>query len=226
HYLPADQMKQLYDSALNYCNRKINSGKSKFMAESFELYKTVLANELIYVDGFITHWTFKNVIVLALRLGEFDWAESFVEKYSYRIEENFRENAVTYNQAQICFYRKDFHQVISKLQTVEYQDITYNLGAKSMLLATYYELSEWDALESLSASFKVYLTRRKNTIPEARRKSYINMIKVISKLVDYRNRNRLSVKSISNYLGQLKVVASEPWLREKLKELQSQPAGF
>ncbi len=226
HYLPADQMKQLYDSALNYCNRKINSGKSKFMAESFELYKTVLANELIYVDGFITHWTFKNVIVLALRLGEFDWAERFVEKYSYRIEENFRENAVTYNQAQICFYRKDFHQVISKLQTVEYQDITYNLGAKSMLLATYYELSEWDALESLSASFKVYLTRRKNTIPEARRKSYINMIKVISKLVDYRNRNRLSVKSISNYLGQLEVVASEPWLREKLKELQSQPAGF
>lgn len=223
HYLPSDQMKQLYDSALNYCNRKINSGKTNFMVESFELYKTVLANELIYVDGFITHWTFKNVIVLALRLGEFEWAEQFVEKYNYRIEESYRENAVIYNQAQICFYRKDFPEVISKLQTVEYRDITYNLGAKSMLLATYYELSEWDALESLSASFKVYLARRRSTIPEERRKSYLNMISVVSRLVDHRYRNKSSIESILDYLNQLEVVASEPWLREKLNELKSQP---
>jgi hypothetical protein len=46
-----------------------------------------------------------------------------------------------------------------------------------MLFATYYEMQEWEALHALAESFKVFIHRRKNIIPEGRRNSYLNLIK-------------------------------------------------
>jgi hypothetical protein len=217
--LPQQEMKEVYTSALNYCNRKINQGQGKFISEAFDTYKELLAKELLYNKEQLSHWTFKNVMVLALRLGEFSWAEQFIEEYQSRIPEKYRQNAVSYNLAQLFFYQGDYNQVLKLLQTIEYEDVTYNLGAKTMLFATYYELKEWDALYALSESFKVFIHRRKNTISEGRRKSYLNLIKYTIRLQKLRTHQQLQIEKLLQKIDtSSEEIASAGWIKEKIKQ--------
>src|SRR5690606_2223412 len=121
----------------------------------------------------LTPWSFKNIVTNGLRLSEFDWVEKFIHDYSSRLDEKHRENAVTFNLAQLFFYKKDYPKVISHLSQVEYEDITYNLNSKTLLMASYFELDELEALNSLLDTFRVYLNRNKK-IPATRRKHYLN----------------------------------------------------
>ncbi len=214
--LPKAEMSQVYQAALNYCNRQINNGKFYFLNESFALYKQFLQRELIFENGYITHWTFKNVVVLALRLKEFDWAKRFIHKYGQYIHETHRENAITYNLAQLYFYQKEYTAVLTQLQAVQYKDVTYNLGSKAMLFATYYELNEWEALHSLAASFRLYINRRKATISEKRRLSYTNFINFTLKLSKIISGDQGAIEKLWDTIGKTSSIASESWLKEKV----------
>ncbi len=217
--LPGDQMKEIYTSALNYCTRKINQGKNGFIIQAFETYKELLDKELLYDRDQLSHWTFKNVVVLALRLGEYDWAEKFINEFQEKIPGQFRQNAVTYNMAQLYFYQGVFDKVLDLLQTIEYEDVTYNLGAKTMLFATYYEMQEWEALSALAESFKVFIHRRKNIIPEARRHSYLNLIKYTVKLFKI---SQYEHEKLSKLLEKIETsgeeIASANWIRDKIND--------
>ena len=216
--LPPWQLKEVFNAALNYCNRKINAGRFHFLSESLQLYQDLISRELIFTDGYLSHWTFKNVVILALRLKEFDWAESFIKDYQHRIPESFRQNAVIYNMATVHFYKKQFSEVLDLLQEVEYEDVTYNLGVKSMLFATYYELSEWEAIHALGESFKVYLHRKKDTIPQNRRDSYLNLIKYVFRLIKCSPGDKETLEDLEEKMNSTKNIASAIWLKEKITE--------
>ncbi|NND34817.1 MAG: hypothetical protein HKN76_19685, partial [Saprospiraceae bacterium] len=217
--LPATEMKEMYTSALNYCNRRINQGQGKFIREAFEMYKESLVKELLFDKKKLSQWTFKNVVVLALRLGEFEWAEHFIKEYRWYIPEKYRDNAVTYNLAQLHFYQGDYNRVLNLLQAIDYQDVTYNIGAKTMLFATYYELKEWDALYALAESFKVFIHRRKNTISEGRRKSYVNLIKYTIKLQKLKIHQQSEISALLDKLVDSKEeIASANWIKEKINQ--------
>jgi hypothetical protein len=222
HYnniLPREQMKEIYTSALNYCTRKINQGKNDFIIEAFETYKELLHRELLYDRNHLSHWTFKNVVVLALRSGEYQWAEDFINQFQEKIPIEFRQNAVTYNKAQVFFYQGHFSEVLDLLQTIEYEDATYNLGAKTMLFATYYEMQEWEALHALAESFKVFIHRRKNIIPEGRRNSYLNLIKYTVKLYKLSAYENGKLQKLLNEIeSSEQEIASANWIKEKIEQ--------
>jgi hypothetical protein len=88
-----------------------------------------------------------------------------------------------------------------------------------MLFATYYELKEWDALYALSESFKVFIHRRKNTISEGRRKSYLNLIKYIIKLHKLRIHQQPKIEQLLQKINSSsEEIASVNWIREKIKQ--------
>ena len=87
YMLPEIEGKEIIDSALNYCIRRINEGKSEFLKEIHELYKEALENELVFINEKITPWTFRNMVVSGLRLGEYAWVEKFIRDYQDRIDE-------------------------------------------------------------------------------------------------------------------------------------------
>lgn len=209
----------LYSHALNYCVSKINMGNQRFLKELFILNKELLEREIIFANGELSPWYFKNIIVVALRLGEYSWAEKFVLDYSEYLPDSSRKNAVTYNLAQIYFYQKKYEKVIVLLQEVEFEDITYNLGSKAMLIATYYEQDEIEPLYSLFDSFRVYLNRNKD-IPDSRRVSYKNLIKFTKKLIKVRPKDRSKLKKLKEEVIETSNIASEGWLKEKIAELE------
>lgn len=216
---PLEEATEIYTYAQNYCVRKINKGNSKFIEELFELYKMLLEQRIIIVDEILSPWYFRNITTVALRLGEYEWTEKFVTDYQHYLPDGFRQSAVSYNLAQVYFYQKKYNEVKTLLQEVEFEDFTYNLNSKAMLIATYYETDEIEPLYSLFESFRTYLNRHKD-IPVARRQSFSDLIKFTRKLTRIMPGEKAIIEKLKKELETNKNVASHGWLMEKVTEME------
>ncbi len=223
-YMPKKELYHLYTYAINYCISKVNQGKAEFLREFLNLVKLSLENDILISEsesGDLNPWHFKNTVLIALRLGEYDWTEKFIKEYKDKLPVESRDNAVSYNLALVYFYQKRFEKVKEQLREVEYEDIAYNLGSKSMLLAVYYEQDEDEALMSLIDTFKTFLHRHKD-IADNKRLPYLNLMKYIRKILRINPGDKKEIESIRKEIEEDRKVgiASEKWVLEKLAELE------
>ena len=129
--------------------------------DRFEIYQTLLEKGIIFKNGELLPWDYKNIVTLGLRLKEFEWIEGFIKNFNHKLPAKFQENALTYNLANLYFSQKRYDDVIRLLSTVEYKGLYYALDGRWLLLRTYYELQEMEAMESLVESFRIFLLRNK-----------------------------------------------------------------
>lgn len=216
YLFPPNDAKDILNAAINYTIRKHNTGHLSFYQENLDVYKTGLESGTLLTNNSISPWTFKNMITLALRLGQLDWVDRFINEYGANINEGYRENAVNYNKATLHFYRKNYNVAIPLLQKVQFDEVNYGLDAKALLLACYYEMDEIDPLYSHIDSFKAFVQRNKSITPD-RKKSYLELIKytkiLTSTTLDKKKIDRLKME-ISNSQAM-----SKKWLLEKVDEL-------
>ncbi len=213
------ELQELFGSILNYCIAQINIGNHDFQDEMIRIYDFIFEKNILLNENYLTPAKFKNVVTTALRVGNYDFAESFIKEYGDLLPLTQKDSIVTFSLAQIYFYKKEFGQVINQLQKVEYPDLITNLRAKTIYLATLLELKEYDAISSWSESFKAFLNRKKKEIPAARIKSYQNFITIVrlvagSEFGDKKFHQRIN-KELDKVTGN---VVNEQWLREKLAE--------
>lgn len=216
---PESEAKEIIDAVLNYGIKRMNAGEEEYVREVFNLYCKSLESGLILIRGQITPWSFKNVVTNALRLKEYEWAENFISSYSIHLEERYRNNAITFNLAQLYFYKKEYQKVIEQLSQVEYEDMTYNLNSKTLLMASYYELDEIEALGSLLDTFRVYLNRNKE-LPATRRKHYLNTISIVRKLSRLQPGENKDIDKLALEVESTQGVVSKNWILEKLAGLK------
>ena len=216
---PQQERYFIFNFALNYAIRLINKGKEGFLEEYYQLYREALDLRVLFSDGQLSPWHFRNIVGVALRLGHFSWTQSFISEYGAFLPPDKRENAVTFNLATLYFYQKDFRKVIELLREVDYEELTYNLNSKNMLLLTYYELDELDPLSSLMDSFRVWLNRHKD-IAKPRRQSYLALISFTRKLTRILPGDKTAIDKLKREISDHPTdIASEKWLREELEEL-------
>ena len=217
HTFNIDEAREMYTIAQNYCIKKINKGETKFLKESLSLYRIVLDKGFILEKGYLSPWHYKNIVVIGLRLNEFDWVEMFINKYKEQISPLYRENAHTYNIAKFHFYKKEYKTVLGLLQKVEFEDIFYNLDSKAMLLKIYYELGEINALHYLTESFELFI-RRNKLIGKYHKTTYLNLIGLIKKLTNTPVGDKDKFIKIKEQILKTKQVADITWLLEKVNE--------
>ncbi|MEY3442337.1 MAG: hypothetical protein RLZZ519_618 [Bacteroidota bacterium] len=210
-----DEARHLYAFAMNYCIGRINAGEGSFLNEIFGLYKEALDRMVLLEGDSLSPWDYKNIVVVGLRLSEFEWVETFIRSFRERIPVEHRENAFTYNLAKLHFYKRNYSEVLKLLQKLEYEDVFYNLDAKVMLLKIYFELHEYEALDSLIDSFRIFL-RRNKLISASHRTNYLNLILFVKKLsrVGYGDHKRIA--KIRADFEATRQIADADWLREKL----------
>lgn len=215
-----EAMDELYTSAINYCLGKANQGNQQFLREYFNLISKLLDNQLLIENEELSPWHFRNTVVAGLRIGEYEWVESFINNYQKYLPESYRANALSYNYAQLYFYQKRHGNVIQQLRNVEYEDLSYNLNSKMLLIATYYETEEYEALLSLLDSFSTFL-RRRSDIASNRKvlyKNYINFTKKLAKLLPGQKKALQLLREDVDALKEKTFNAS--WLLEKIALLE------
>lgn len=212
-------IQELYAALLNYCVGQTNRGRIQFNEEYIHLYDYLLKQELLTEEGALSPWKFKNAVLLGLRSGQFAWVEQLLKNYGHLVAENQRENVLNYNSALLKFYQKKFNEVALYLRDVEQDDYMYTLSSKALLLSTYYELNEWEPLNYLLDSFKVYLHRAQKDLSEIQHISYINLINYTRKLAKAKAENTPLNPALLNEIESNSKLFSKAWLIEKGREL-------
>jgi hypothetical protein len=218
-HFPAEEAKDMYVFALNYCIKKLNSGELEYRQELFELYKALIEKELIFENAELAPSDFKNIVTIGLRSGQVEWTENFIKQYKERIPAMHRSSTYTYNMAFTHYYKREYGKAVKMLLNVEFADNYYHLDAKALLLKTYYELSDTEPFFSLADAFTNYLKRNK-VISEYQREVYINFVKFAKKLMLLRTGSRLTLPEVRLSLSKLKQAADLSWLLEKAGELE------
>lgn len=212
-----DEATDMYNFAINYTAHKINIGLKEFQLEYFILYKDLLNKRLIFENNELPSNHFFNVITIALRLKDFDWVEEFIESYKDSLNKKDRENIVTYTKAQLNFYKRDFSKVLELLRYVEYKDLSRKLSSKVMLINTYYELGEIEALISLLDSFRTYLGRN-TQIKKDKKDRHLGLIKFLRKFIQIPSNEKDSIRKLKSKIEEADNFINKSWLLEKINQ--------
>ena len=148
------EARHLYQYAQNYCIRQINRGKKNFSHELFALYQAQLENGLIFSNGFLHHLDFKNIVSTAIQSGDLSWTEQFIHQYKNKIPAGDRKNTFSYSLASLYFEQGKTDQVIKLLNQVSFNDINYQISGRYLLLKTYYETHQSEALRYAIRAFR------------------------------------------------------------------------
>lgn len=216
-FIPFEEAQELHIIARNFCIRRFNMGDQAYFKELFDLYQLGLETKvLLNEQGYISPSAFKNIVSVASRLEAFDWAEAFVKERSTLLEEKYRNDYLNYNLARLYFARKQYGQALQLLNQVEYHDVFVAADARTLLLKTYFELDEYDALDALLESFKQFVTRRKEVAYH--RENYLNTIKFTRYLINLNGRDKARKEALGKKIQGTKILTEKTWLLEKLAE--------
>lgn len=230
--LERPMLASLYNFLGNFCARQINKGRSRYLSAMFELYRTQLEMGLLTLDGYMSEWQYKNIVATGLLLGQSDWVYRFIHEYRETLPAEVRDNAFTYNLAYYYYATRQLDKVLELLLKVEYRDIRYYVGAKSMLLKTYYELDEGEALRALASSIKQYL-KRKDILSQSRRKAFMRFVDLTLRCYNLRQDWQIMHRSdvekrlrkLHREIGKSAELINPDWLWQKWRELAEQ-SGF
>lgn len=216
--LAPDDYRECCYIAQNYCALKINQGQSEYYHRAFEIFKNMVTHGVLIEDGQLPEGVYKNIITTGLRAGALDWVEAFIENYSQYLPPSIRNNARAYNLANLFSHQKKYTKALEVLRSVEYSDVTYTLGAKTILLRIYYEQGEYIALDSLIDSFRIYL-RRNKMISKNLQKEYNNFLNLVKKLTTIRSKDRKALEELKEKVMATSYNTPKKWLIDKLDEL-------
>ncbi len=214
HQFPEEEVRDLYLLAINFCIRKLNEGQETYGHEGLMLYRQGLQESFLLENGLLSRFTFNNIVGSSLRLREFDWAEQFIIDYQNKLEATHRESTVSFNRARLDYARGNYHNAMILLSTTEFKDMINNLIAKTILLKIYYELREFDLLESHLDNFQSYIRRHQTS--DFHQTNYQNIIRLARKLLALKPGDKAGKLALRQKVEDTAILSERLWLLEQL----------
>jgi hypothetical protein len=214
HLFPDDELQGIYRFAINQCIRLLNRGNLEYGNISLDLYQEALENKYLMVEGHLSRFTYRNIAAIAVKIGEYDRAESFTSDHKSDLKKEEQNSAYHFNLALISYHRQDFDTALSSLQIVDFKDHLFNLAAKVIQMKVYYESEEYDLLESHLDAMQMYILRKK--VIGYHKINYKNIIKMSRKLLKTNKNDRQAVSKLSDEINSLEVLTEKKWLLSRL----------
>jgi hypothetical protein len=213
---PERERKDLYVLATNYCIRQLNNGEKLYGLEALKLYQARMKNNVLLENGVLPHYTYKNILMLAIKAEQDDWAENFLNEFKQYLPEKDRENIYNYNLALFYFRKGKQHygEAMSLLQIVNLTDVLYNLDARRLLTIIYFEHNDFQALQSHIESSKIYLHRHKDI--GYHHDMYVNFFRFLEKIQKINMRDTKAKEILRGEMTSTQLLAERDWLINKL----------
>jgi len=216
---PQPEQRTLYSYLLNYGVRQINSGDGRYYQEVLELYKWLLDKEIIFKNGYLTQWTYTNIITAGIRLQDYDWTERFIRSYQSYLLPEVRSNVYSYNLVNLYFERGDHQGALATLQEVSFTDAFYQLAARQIQLRIYYLEETVEPFFSLILSTERFLSRNRQ-LSDYQKKGSQNFLRLIKRLFKLkirphereRKRYRDQWSRLKSAINEAEVLTHRRWL--------------
>lgn len=211
------EAKELYTFALNFCNQKINEGKTNYLSKLFNLYKDLLASKVIFDRKRLSPLDYKNIISVGLRVNEPKWTEDFIRKYIKTLDAPYRKNALNFNQAKLHFHKKDYTKTLKLLGKVTHDNLSYVPDCRCLEIQTFYELNEIIPLRYTIVRLESYIKKNKD-ISQENKHSYKNMTTTIKMLANLKDNTHKTLEDLLKKVNNTENIANREWLVAKIHE--------
>ncbi len=205
----------IYLLAINYCIKRLNRGEKKYFREGFELYRSGLESGILLENNMITQFTFNNTVALGLFLKEYNWIERFIENYQNKLNRKYRKNIVNFNLAKLYYEQGNYKKSMRLLVQFDPEDYLLNLAARTLLLKMYYELEEFDSLESLLESMRMYVQRKE--VLSYHKQNFENIIRFTKKMMELPDYDKAGREKLRKQILNTKIRSEREWFLKQLE---------
>jgi len=212
---PAQEIQDIYLLAINYCIKKINNGERSYAEESLKLYKKGLEIGCFLEKGFLSKFTYANVVAAGLMAKDFELTEQFIHDYKNKLQKNSRNSAFAFNMARLLYVKdKDYENALNFLQKVSDKDLLNTLNAKILQLRIYWEIKENSLLESHLEAMANFI-RRKEVIGY-HKENFLNIISFTKRLLKVNFYDQKEVIKLKKAIETSTVNSEKKWLLEQV----------
>jgi len=208
---------ELYTLAINFCIRSLNQGNRSFGLMGLKFYTDGIDKGILLTNGQVSRFTFRNIVTMAIRINEFQRAESFIESYQHLLSKTDKQNMIHFTTALVLFSRKDYELASDELLKVRFKDLLFNLAAKGLQLKIYYETKEFLVLQSHLDAMQIFLKRHEAL--GYHKQNYLNAIAFTRKLMNARSMEK--VVKLRSIIDGEKTLTERIWFQDKVDELMA-----
>ncbi|MEM7572774.1 MAG: hypothetical protein AAF433_07730 [Bacteroidota bacterium] len=200
---------------INYCIRQVNAGDQQAGNAALDLYQFGFDQGYLLEAGYLSRFTFNNVVALALKAGAIKRAAIFIETYAERLSPTYRQSTTALNQARLAYEKGELDLAMEQLQSAKDQDVLTTLNIRVLQLRVSQQLAHQRLFDAQLDALDIYLRRRKDTLGY-HYKAYRKLTKYLHK---YRRLNPYDSKATATFKQEVKSAEGLPeknWLLKLL----------
>lgn len=209
--IDSQEARDLILLAVNACIRRINSNRPDGEHFAFQLYNLGLDKGYLLEKGQLSRFTFNNIVALALKTGDKQRAEEFVDRYARLLPTAYAQSTEALNRARLAFEFGRLEEAMEYLQSAKDQEVLTTLNIRILQMRVYYELSEFRLLDAHLDALDIYLRRRKEKLGY-RYKIYRNLVAYVRR---YRRLNPYDKAALAKFRADIQAEEQLPergWL--------------
>lgn len=214
-------MLNTYMIFIYYCTRRQNAGVRKFYYELFKLYNEKLSS------GFHSDFSkriypvnnFRDYVFIGIEIGQHEWVENFIKKYSHLLPEDNRENEINLSYARLNISRNKYQAAYENLGRVKPTNYLHYTDCSVMKLLCEYELDLIEEAFFEIDKLKHFLSNHPE-IPKIQKTYISNFLKVYSVLLKNISKpDPLNYEIAKQLFSQNSSISRKDWLLEKINAL-------
>ncbi len=220
--IPHKNLVDFYVVAVNFCLYHLRKGKLEYNRKLFELYKRQDEKNLLLEGNLLPISKFRNLVGISCRLGEFEWALTFIEKYESFIHKPVRESVCNHGYGLVAFHKGDYKKAISYLIRVKSGNLSYDNNGRILLYKSYYEMDkDYDERSvQMFRSAKKYFGENK-AMATSHKKGIQNFVRLLINLYRFQHQEgKIRLERIQEKLDNFDYISEKQWLQDKIDELQ------
>lgn len=214
-----ESLVECYAFLRSICTLVINAGHLDFIPILHKLHLNNIKNGVLLNAGKISSGLYLNLVVIATRAKDFDWAKKITEEYKTLIPGG-DENHVLYhlNKAQ-CFFAEGHYEKALDCLPQTSSNTYYHSLVRLLELKIYYEQKSL-LLQYKIDAFRKYIERTApKTLPVDYQTLILNFLNILLQLSQTPFKNKARSEVLIKRIAEKKLISERAWLIEKAKEL-------
>ena len=106
--------------------------------------------------------TYNNIAGIAIRLGDLQWATTFLDTYRSKLDARTRVAVYALNRARIAYSQQAYKEALQLLSSINDRDLIHQMSARVLQLKIYVDTQELEFALNHIRNTRTYLKRRKN----------------------------------------------------------------
>jgi hypothetical protein len=214
----------LLSNLISFLNISGRMGYGNFSGKKIEVINKMIDND-IYNDvknSMIYDKIYFEILNSYLQSNKLPEAESFIEKYSEKLEEKIKPDAINQSYALLNFHKMNYEKSLQHLTKINSREFNIKSSLKIMEIMCLYELREFEQLEYVIKAASKHLNQNR-TISKSLLNTQKNFINIVEKLIKFNHEsiNGIDTGKLKEDVSKATYIYKKEWLIQKINEIEA-----